>query len=221
MNMTAYVDPNCDRDNSFLLHKLKSAGVDPSLISEVESALNGRPTTGRPGLSVLFGQSSPAPSKTPSTDPILSSFETFWQSYPKRSGFNSKKQALKSYKKAIKNTSPADLLTAVKSFAVAEKAKIGTEFIPMASTWLNQSRWEAYLPDPSASPPGPQKRIHGLPAGSGVYVEAGTPEWDAWRRYRRDIGLLPINCHGWQFPTRWPPSPAHIAVPSQSNGARA
>jgi len=70
------------------------------------------------------------------------SFELFWHAYPKKQG---KKPCMAKWCEVIK---PDDEL--VKTIMAALEAQKATEqwqknggmFIPMCSTWLNQSRWE-------------------------------------------------------------------------------
>lgn len=66
-------------------------------------------------------------------------FEEFWSAYPKRPN-NPRKQAMVAYCKARKNVSQKQLLEAVGKYA-AYMAGENPKFIAMASTWLNQERW--------------------------------------------------------------------------------
>ena len=76
-------------------------------------------------------------------------FDAFWKLYPKRKGANPKAPAERAFDAALcSGVAPSALLCAVKSFASAEAGKAGTEFIPMALTWLTQRRFEEYGPDP-------------------------------------------------------------------------
>lgn len=81
-------------------------------------------------------------------------FEKFWEGYPKRQGSNPKQAARKSFEKLVRSgTAPADLVAAARNFA-AELRTLGkenTEFVPMASTWLNQQRHLDYLAGPPAA----------------------------------------------------------------------
>ena len=76
-------------------------------------------------------------------------FDAFWKLYPKRKGSNPKAPAEKAFHAAVRSgMHPSALVCAVKNFATAEAHKAGTEFIPMALTWLKQRRFEEYGPDP-------------------------------------------------------------------------
>ena len=66
-------------------------------------------------------------------------FEEFWAAYPKRPN-NPRKKAMAAYRKARKNVSQKQLLTAVGLYA-AYMAGENPKFVAMASTWLNEERW--------------------------------------------------------------------------------
>jgi uncharacterized protein YdaU (DUF1376 family) len=72
---------------------------------------------------------------------IIKDFEEFWQLYPRRDG--SKSSAKVSYSKSIKEITHEELIRCVKIYTEGCRAKnVGKEFIPHATTWLNQKRWE-------------------------------------------------------------------------------
>lgn len=79
----------------------------------------------------------------------VQSFERFWKFYPRKQG---KQSALKSWLK-IKPTD--NLLNTIMAALTNQRAssdwlKDGGKFIPHASTWINQSRWEdevRYVPE--------------------------------------------------------------------------
>lgn len=77
-------------------------------------------------------------------------FETFLRfrsAYPKRDGSNPWKPAEKKFEALVKSgVDPEKLIAAAKQFTTEEGArgKIGTPFIPMAATWLNQRRYADY-----------------------------------------------------------------------------
>lgn len=74
-------------------------------------------------------------------------FAEFWDAYPKRDGDNPRKTALRAYATALrKGADPPQILRAVRAHAsdLASKGKLGTEFVPQASTWLNQERFERF-----------------------------------------------------------------------------
>jgi uncharacterized protein YdaU (DUF1376 family) len=71
-------------------------------------------------------------------------FEEFWKAYPKREGPNSKQAARKSWKKVLgEKHNPQDIIDGVKRYRreLEEADEIGTRFVCMASTYLNQERW--------------------------------------------------------------------------------
>lgn len=71
-----------------------------------------------------------------------SRFEEFWKAYPRRKGDNPRKTAEAKFNALVKTgLDPQMLIDAIKQYAIDKADKIGTEYIPMASTWLNQQRW--------------------------------------------------------------------------------
>lgn len=79
-------------------------------------------------------------------------FYSFWAAYPRRKGANPRAVAEKKYLLAIKNgATPEHLLSSVLKYTdeLKEQNLIGTPYVCMASTWLNQKRWLDYAPDPA------------------------------------------------------------------------
>jgi hypothetical protein len=70
-------------------------------------------------------------------NPLKGEFEEFWKAYPRKVARGS---ASRAFAKAVKKTSPATILEAVKLFAVSCAGK-EPDFIPHAATWLNAERW--------------------------------------------------------------------------------
>ena len=71
-------------------------------------------------------------------------FETFWRAFPKRSGSSSKPKSFSKYKSIIKSGVPHDdlLWGAQRYFKFCDETdKLGTEFVRMATTWLNDDGW--------------------------------------------------------------------------------
>lgn len=66
-------------------------------------------------------------------------FEEFWAAYPKRPN-NPRKKAMAAYKKARKNVSQKQLLTSVGEYFAYMQGE-NPKFVAMASTWLNDERW--------------------------------------------------------------------------------
>jgi hypothetical protein len=64
-------------------------------------------------------------------------FDKFWELYPKRIN---KTQALKAWKQAIKRKPVDELLALTKAYSEGKLPE--ATFIPHASTWLNNDRWE-------------------------------------------------------------------------------
>jgi len=81
-------------------------------------------------------------------------FEDFWKAYPKRKGSNPKSLARTKWDRALKNGATAEqIISAAKSYRdeLSETGKIGTEFVCMAATWINQKRYEDYEPTPESN----------------------------------------------------------------------
>lgn len=78
-------------------------------------------------------------------------FDIFWSSYPKRKGQNPRAPAEKKFAAAVKNgANPDHLIASARRYGdeLREQHKLDTEFVCMASTWLNQQRWLSYAYDP-------------------------------------------------------------------------
>ena len=72
-------------------------------------------------------------------------FEEFWSVFPKRDGANPKKTARLKFERAIKRgMDPQAIIDGARRLAAShrEKGTEGTQFVPMAATWLNQERWD-------------------------------------------------------------------------------
>ncbi|WP_431014582.1 YdaU family protein [Bradyrhizobium pachyrhizi] len=78
------------------------------------------------------------------TAPETSRFDEFWQAYPRRDGPNPRKPAEAKFSALVKaGLDPQMMIDAVRKLAADEAArgKVGTQFIPRATTWLNEQRW--------------------------------------------------------------------------------
>ncbi len=78
-------------------------------------------------------------------------FERFWSVIPKRNHPHPKELSRKSFFKAVSNgAKPEEIIDAAYQWrrTVEEMGKIGTEFVPMASTWLNQARFKDFKTGP-------------------------------------------------------------------------
>jgi len=70
--------------------------------------------------------------------PPPDAFEDFWRAYPRKVG---KGAARKAYAKALRLTDHDTIMVALSDQRPAMEAK-ESQYIPHASTWLNQERWE-------------------------------------------------------------------------------
>ena len=77
-------------------------------------------------------------------------FDAFWNQYPKKQG---KATAKKAFIKALKKVDCEEMMEALrKQSASHDWTKDGGQYIPMASTWLNQERWEDEVYDNKPKP---------------------------------------------------------------------
>src|SRR5690242_20324885 len=77
----------------------------------------------------------------------MTDFATFWLVYPKRQGSNPKALAQKKWETMVKaGADPYHIISSARKFADELRAmgKLNTEFVPYASTWLNQKRYLDY-----------------------------------------------------------------------------
>jgi len=72
-----------------------------------------------------------------SADELQYLFDGFWQAYPRKRG---KGAAAKAYEHALEKIAPDELLNKVRAFA--EDPWRPDDFTPLATTWLNQERWD-------------------------------------------------------------------------------
>lgn len=74
-------------------------------------------------------------------------FDDFWIAYPRKDG---KQPARKAFTKAAKKMGTEFLIRAVVEYRQwCERSGQERQFIPHASTWLNQERWDDERPEPS------------------------------------------------------------------------
>lgn len=124
------------------------------------------------------------------TRPADDAFEAFWKAYPKRGGANPKHPAAKLFDRAVKSgVDPGAIIAAAKRCAEVEHKRIGTEFIPRATTWLSERRWGDYVAQP----------VETLSSAQ-VFIMEGTKQWDAWQAK----GRTPVKNGGWWFDSEWP-----------------
>lgn len=69
---------------------------------------------------------------------LQADFDFFWKIYPKKQG---KKEAYKAYTKARKKAGRDELLEALREVKTKDWCNRELQYVPHASTWLNQERW--------------------------------------------------------------------------------
>lgn len=80
------------------------------------------------------------------TRPANVEFLAFWGKYPKRKGANPKAPAEKLFDRAVKaGADPKIMIAAVEAGTGYDRDQIGTGYIPRATTWISERRWEEYL----------------------------------------------------------------------------
>lgn len=140
-------------------------------------------------------------------------FEEFWRAYPKRDGANPKQPAQKKFGALVSGgVDPEAIIGGARAYAEAEQDKQDRRFIAMASTWLNQRRWEDYYSALKTDRPALNL--------DKKFVAEDTPQWDAWRDYwlrtkrknppstdHRHDGR---NLRGWWFDSEWPGGSSHV-----------
>lgn len=132
----------------------EGSGIPPESHQRTPETL--RPEQGAGSREQGAGKKTPSPPAAASAreDPGPG-FDEFWHLYPRKAG---KSEAAKAWAKATTNgTDPIALLAAVKAHADYHlAAKTDQQFIPHASTWLNQKRYDdepPALPRTQAGPP--------------------------------------------------------------------
>ena len=72
----------------------------------------------------------------------MGDFDRFKSAYPRRQGSNPWKPAEQKFNSLVKaGVEPEKIILAAQQFAREEAKNVGTAFIPMARTWLNQWRF--------------------------------------------------------------------------------
>jgi hypothetical protein len=129
-------------------------------------------------------------------------FDLFWQAYPKRKGANPKALAREVFNNAVQHgIDPAVIIAAIKNRAGMNEDMIGTEFIPMAVTWLRQRRWQDHVVTSNVDP--------------GIYVKPDDPAWPQLEhRWFAEKGKRPPvgRDGGWYFPRSWFPPLQAVGV---------
>lgn len=137
-------------------------------------------------------------------------FEVFWKAYP-RTPIMSKIKAFQCWKK-LDDDDRASALLGLLAYKDWLKARPDHPACH-ATTFLNQRRFEGFAEalKQSVATPGaqkPQTPTHGAPWGSGIWIQEGSEEWDAWCAHCRSQGAVhpPTDRFGgWCFETPWPP----------------
>jgi hypothetical protein len=96
-------------------------------------------------------------------------FQAFWSAYPRKVARGA---AVKSWGAAIKRGAEPDrVIAAVVAFAVTVSGK-DAEYVPHASTWLNQERYDD---EPAANAATDQRRRHDLPLEVPAHIDPNDP----------------------------------------------
>jgi hypothetical protein len=76
-------------------------------------------------------------------------FEKFRRGYPKRKGSQGWPSAERHFQSAVKSGhDPTLIVEAARKFATTVESAVGTEFIPMAETWLRKKCFLEFIPTP-------------------------------------------------------------------------
>jgi len=96
-------------------------------------------------------------------------FAEFWTACWKRQGDNSRPKAMRAYAKAIAaGEAPEALRQAAQAYGAELRVlgKLGTEYAPMVSSWLNGAGYERFIrgdsAQPGGAPPDPASRLTGI-----------------------------------------------------------
>lgn len=92
-----------------------------------------------------------------SVDSAVVDFSLFWEHYPRKVG---RPVALKAYVKAMRKASFGEIRDGLKRWLEYWERRNEPEYIPHASTWLNQERWN------DVPPPLPKAKDAGLSSGA-------------------------------------------------------
>lgn len=111
-------------------------------------------------------------------------FEEFWKAYPKRPN-PAKDQASVAHKKALKHTSNKTLIDSLEGYKAYLGAKIGTEYVLQARTYLNEKRYLDYVTEPE--PPPPAVEVPEDERAQVLYREFGP---DTFQHWFKDVTFL-------------------------------
>lgn len=128
----------------------------------------------------------------------IEGFGEFWKAYPRK---RDKIAAMKMFKRALKNSTSAEILRAAKLYASERQGK-DEAFTKHPSTWLNAG---GHLDYPQAVE---------IAAPQGFYAAFTSAELDAWNAHGRrtkGINYPQDKAGGWYFPSQWPPGEERVA----------
>lgn len=134
--------PHLDRESPSTSFETEKTSTPPSRPPSPDEALFAGPETAAPPLRDVNDP-----------DPIAEEFAEFWSTYPNHS--SGRKPALAKYRAARKTTSREVIMAGLAAHlpVYLAKAESGDKgFIPYATTWLNQERWEADPPPMPRTP---------------------------------------------------------------------
>lgn len=87
----------------------------------------------------------PEPTRANDNDVVsaeIDPFVEFWSRYPRKVGKTGRGGASGAYARALRSASPDQIAAGLDAWLAYWEARNEPGFIPHASTWLNQSRWE-------------------------------------------------------------------------------
>lgn len=128
----------------------EDSGDSPESLQSPPETL--RPEQGAGSRDQGAGKKTPSPPPAASASDPDSAFDAFWSAYPRKAG---KSEAAKAWAKTIKaGADPDQILAALKAHAdYYRAAQTEQQFIPHASTWLNQARYDDEPPRPPRNQP--------------------------------------------------------------------
>jgi len=174
----------------------------PARLTPESGDSSGGTNPGIRGLSPLIAFN---PQLTPSSEPSDSDlmvlepfvwtvemmFEQFWQWYPRHEG---KKPALAKFLVAAKKVPANELVSHAIAYRKNPNRNQDVKFVPLASTWLHQERWNDEIPEQSAAPP---RRLTNTEQALADYAaEYGEPDGRTTVTPALDPGLSDRPAHG-------------------------
>lgn len=132
------------------------------------------------------------------TRPANEDFEALKRVYPRRDGNYGWKKAEQKFNALVKTgVDPKIIISEAQKLCDVLKAKIGTQYVPMPTSWLNSEDFsKAAVAAFSASPD--DGKIEVLDQ---LQLEA----WDAYGLQHNGRGYPRNKKGGWRFPSKWPP----------------